>query len=161
MSLSEKQPRKELYGTFKQMGLAYWYILDSARRRVGEEMAVSLMKEAMYRLGGHTGARLASHAPRDMDGLRAAFLKLVPDEGASFQPRVTRCDAEGLDIKIGQCLLKDAWQAAEVPPEDVMKLCQVAGCLDNGTFERACFAFSADTWKPGQEGCCHMHIRPR
>ncbi|HEV8587176.1 MAG TPA: hypothetical protein VGT02_19615 [Methylomirabilota bacterium] len=32
--------------------------------------------------------------------------------------------------------------------------------VDNGTFEAAGFVFSADTWQPGRDGCCHLHIRP-
>ena len=34
------------------------------------------------------------------------------------------------------------------------------GRNNNGTFEAAGFAFSADTWQPGRDGCCHLHVRP-
>ncbi len=40
------------------------------------------------------------------------------------------------------------------------KLCHIAGRVDNGTFEGAGFVFSADTWRPGEGGCCYLHIRP-
>ena len=36
----------------------------------------------------------------------------------------------------------------------------IAGRVDNGTFEAAGFEFAADTWTPGGEGCCHLHLRP-
>jgi hypothetical protein len=40
---------------------------------------------------------------------------------------------------------------------DIATLCRIAGRVDDGTFESAGFAFSADTWQPGREGCCHLH----
>ena len=49
---------------------------------------------------------------------------------------------------------------AGVPESDIAKLCRIAGRVDNGTFEAAGFEFAADTWQPGHEGCCHLHIRP-
>ena len=39
-------------------------------------------------------------------------------------------------------------------------MCEIAAHVDNGTFEGAGFEFSADTWSPGGEGCCRLHIRP-
>jgi hypothetical protein len=45
--------------------------------------------------------------------------------------------------------------------EKVAKLCSIAGVVDNGTFEAAGFAFHADTWRAGDEGCCFLHIRPQ
>jgi hypothetical protein len=56
--------------------------------------------------------------------------------------------------------LKDAWREAGLPDADVARLCQIAGRIDNGTFEAAGFEFSADTWQPGRDGCCSLHIRP-
>ena len=44
--------------------------------------------------------------------------------------------------------------------KEVAKLCRIAATVDNGTFEGAGFKFHADTWEPGREGCCHLHIRP-
>jgi hypothetical protein len=45
-------------------------------------------------------------------------------------------------------------------PEKIATLCRIAGVVDDGTFEAAGFNFSADTWRPGEEGCCFLHIRP-
>ena len=159
--MAEQQLRKELYGMFTNQGMLYWHFFDSMRKTVGEEKAMALMKDAIYQLGLRIGKRFAKYAPNDMIGLRDAFLNFVPDDTATFQPEVLRCDVDTLDIKIGRCLLKDAWQSAGISDEDVMKLCEIAGCVDNGTFEGAGFAYSADTWKPGHDGCCHMHIRPK
>jgi galactose mutarotase-like enzyme len=77
-----------------------------------------------------------------------------------FDPEVQRCDAQALDIKLRRCPLQDAWREAGVPDADIATLCRIAGRVDNGTFEAAGFEFSADTWRPGHDGCCHLHIRP-
>jgi L-2-amino-thiazoline-4-carboxylic acid hydrolase len=77
-----------------------------------------------------------------------------------FQPEVRRCDAGGLDIKFHACPLKEAWQAAGFAPEKIATLCRIAGVVDDGTFAAAGFSFSAETWRPGEEGCCFLHIRP-
>lgn len=73
---------------------------------------------------------------------------------------VRRVDAEALDIKFHACPLKEAWLAAGYAPERIATLCRIAGVVDNGTFEAAGLAFSAETWRPGDEGCCFLHIRP-
>jgi hypothetical protein len=99
-------------------------------------------------------------APRDLDGLRQAFLANLPDEGAMFAPEVVRCDTEGLDIKFHCCPLKQAWLDAGLTQEEVATLCRIAGQVDNGTFEAAGFRFHAETYQPGGEGCCFLHIRP-
>ncbi len=75
-------------------------------------------------------------------------------------PRSGARIAEALDIKFHACPLKEAWQAAGLPEERIATLCRIAGVVDNGTFEAAGFAFSAETWQPGEDGCCFLHVRP-
>ncbi len=66
----------------------------------------------------------------------------------------------GLDIKFHDCPLRNAWREEGLPDEEIATLCRIAARIDNGTFEAAGFEFSADTWQPGEEGCCYLHIRP-
>jgi hypothetical protein len=160
MNMSESQLRAELIASFKNRALLYWHFFDTMRKAVGEAKSAEIMKEAIYRRGLEVGKQFAKYGPQDMPGIRDAFLRFIPDQGALFAPEVLRCDASGVDIKFHRCPLKEAWQEAGVPPQDITTLCHIAGRVDNGTFEGAGFEFSADTWKPGQEGCCHLHIRP-
>jgi hypothetical protein len=51
-------------------------------------------------------------------------------------------------------------QEAGVADPGIATLCRIAGRVVNGTFEAAGFQFSADTWRPGHDGCRHLHIRP-
>ncbi len=158
--MSEDRLREELAGSFQNRALLYYHFFDEMRRELGEDKAAEIMKRAIYRRGLEIGKRFAKHPCDDMEAIKDAFLAFVPDDGALFDPELRRCDAGGVDIKFHRCPLKEAWQEAGVPEDDVAKLCHIAGRVDNGTFEGAGFAFSADTWTPGEEGCCFLHIRP-
>ena len=157
---NDERLRRDLYGAFRNRALLYHHMFDALRREMGEARAVEVMGRAIYARGTEIGKHFARYAPNDLAGLRDAFLEFVPDEGRMFAPEVTRCDAAGLDITLQRCPLKEAWREANLPGADVARLCQIAGRIDNGTFEAAGFEFSADTWQPGREGCCHLHIRP-
>jgi hypothetical protein len=140
--------------------MVYAAFHDELVARVGSEVAEEVMQAAIYKRGLEIGRRFSKFGPSDIEGLRDAFLDFVPDKGRLFQPEVRRCDASGLDIKFHACPLKEAWQAAGLSDERIATLCRIAGVVDNGTFEAAGFAFSAETWRPGDKGCCLLHIRP-
>jgi hypothetical protein len=55
---------------------------------------------------------------------------------------------------------KEYWQEAGLSDGEIAKLCEIAAHVGNGSFEGTGFKFSADTWSPGMEGCCHLYIRP-
>ena len=119
------------------------------------------MKRAIYRRGEQIGQKYQAFGPRDLAGLRDAFLAGMADEGRLFRPQVQRCDAEGLDIHLEACPLRDAWEELGLSDHDRVTMCRIAGEIDKGTFEAAGFAFDPDTWQPGRSSCCRLHIRPR
>lgn len=157
--MSEQSLRQQLYDAFKNRALIYWLVFDELRKELGADRAEVLLKRAIYRRGAARASTYAPYAPADLAGLRSAFLGSLADDGRMFQPEVLRCDAQGLDIKFHACPLRDAWQEAGLPDEEVARLCRIASAIDDGTFESAGFGFSADTWQPGGEGCCCLHIR--
>jgi hypothetical protein len=156
----EEELRQQVYGAFRNRAMIYWHIFDELRSEVGEGRATDVMKRAIERRGREVGRHFARYGPRDLAGLKEAFLAFIPDGGRMFEPEVRRADAEALDIKFHRCPLKEAWQAAGLPEAEIAKLCHIAGRIDNATFETAGFIFHADTWTPGAEGCCDLHIRP-
>jgi len=158
--MADDRTTKELYAAFKNRAMLYWHFFDRMRGELGEAKAAAIMKDAIYARGRESGKYFAKYAPANMQGLHDAFLRSLPDQGRMFAPEVTRCDPGGVDIKFHRCPLKEAWQEADVPEADMATLCHIAGHVDNGTFEGAGFAFSADTWRPGDSGCCYLHIRP-
>ena len=119
------------------------------------------MKRAVYKRGLEIGARFARFAPSDMAGLKDAFLAFIPDPEMTFNPQLQSCSAAGIDIELATCPLKDAWRQAGATDEDVVIMTEIAGAVDKGTFEGAGFSFEPDTWRPGRQGCCRLHIRPR
>jgi hypothetical protein len=159
--MADDRTTKELYAAFKNRAMLYWHFFDEMRREFGEDKAAELMKRAIYRRGLESGRYFVKYAPDNLPGLHDAFVRSLPDGGRMFAPEVTRCDKGGVDIKFHRCPLKEAWQEAGIGESDMAKLCHIAGRVDNGTFEGAGFAFAADTWQPGDEGCCNLHIRPR
>jgi hypothetical protein len=84
----------------------------------------------------------------------------MPDDGKMFEPELLRCDSEAIKIKMRRCPLKEAWQEAGLSDPEISEMCNIAALVDKGTFEGAGFKFSCETWKPGQIGCCRLHIRP-
>jgi hypothetical protein len=152
--------RRDLYAAFKNRALMYWHVFDELRKALGEPQTTALMARAIEARGREIGRQFSRYGPADLAGLRDAFIGGVPDDGRMFAPRVDRCDATALDITLQRCPLKEAWQEAGVADADIAALCRIAGRVDNGTFEAAGFEFSADTWQPGRDGCCHLHVRP-
>lgn len=160
MADNEARLREELLAAHKNRAMMYAHIHDALVEAVGEAAAAEVMQRAIYRRGLEIGERFKAYAPADMAGLCTAFLDFVPDQGRLFEPDVERCDAAGIDIQFYACPLKAAWFEAGFPPERVATLCRIAGVVDNGTFEGAGFTFHAETYAPGDKGCCHLHIRP-
>ena len=158
--MSEKQLRKELVASFKNRAMLYHHFYRELSAEVGKAKAAEIMQRAIYARGVEVGRQFAAHAPRDMEGIKEAFMGFLPDQGALFAPELERCDAQGVDIQFHRCPLKEAWQEAGLTDTEIKELCNIAGKVDNGTFESAGFAFHAETWEPGREGCCHLHIRP-
>jgi len=130
--------RRDLYAAFKNRALMYWHVFDELRKALGEPQTTALMARAIEARGREIGRQFSRYGPADLAGLRDAFVGGVPDDGRMFAPRVDRCDATALDITLQRCPLKEAWQEAGVADADI----------------------AADTWQPGRDGCCHLHVRP-
>ena len=159
--MSEETLRKQLYDSYKNRAILYYLIFEEMRTELGAAKAEEVLARAIYRRGVQKGRqKYAQYGPRDLAGLKEAFLGGIADEGKMFQPELLRDDPEGLDIKFHACPLRDAWQAMGLPDDEVATICRIAARVDNGTFEGAGFRFSADTWQPGGDGCCYLHIRP-
>jgi predicted ArsR family transcriptional regulator len=159
--MSEDNLRSELQASFKNRAVLYYLIFDELRKEVGEEQAISILKRAIYRRGEQIGQQFCHFAPKDLTGLKDAFLGIIPDEGRLFDPHVVQSDEESLVIHLNHCPLKDAWEELGLDEHDRTVMCEIAGEIDKGTFEAAGFAFEPDTWQPGRSGCCHLNIRPK
>ena len=158
--MSEEVLREQLYGAYKNRGMMYYHIFQELRKEVGDERAAEIIKRGIYNRGLEMGKKYEKFGPTDLEGLKDAFLAGSADQGKMFQPEVLRCDTEGLDIQMRSCPLKQGYEEAGLSDEEIARMCDIAAVVDCGTFEGAGFRFFADTWKPGEEGCCRLHIRP-
>jgi hypothetical protein len=158
--MGSERLREELVASFQNRAAIYRLLLEELTAEIGAERAHEAMRRAIYRRGQEVGRRFARFAPSDLQGLRDAFLAGIPDEGRLFAPEVLRCDPDELEIRFHRCPLKEFWQEQGLPPEEVALLCDIAATVDYGTFEGAGFRFHAETWKPGEPGCCRLHVRP-
>jgi hypothetical protein len=158
--MTDLQLREELYSAFKHRAMLYYHIFQELQKEVGPEKAARILQQGIYRRGQELGKNYATFAPSNMEGLNEAFMNSVADNGKMFKPEVLRCDASGIDIKMHRCPLKEAWQEANLLPQEISRMCSIAAAIDSGTFEGAGFAFSIETWQPGQDGCCTLKIRP-
>jgi hypothetical protein len=158
--MKEEKLRDELYAAFKNRAMMYYHIFEELRAEIGDERAERIMKRAIRKRGLEIGRKFAPFGPTDLAGLKDAFVSAVPDGGRMFDPEVVGCDENRLEIHLRRCPLKDAWQEAGLDDTQVAKLCDIAAAVDTGTFEGAGFCFAAETWRPGQSGCCRLHITP-
>jgi hypothetical protein len=159
--MSEDQLRTQLYDSFKNRAMIYHLIFDELRQELGADRAEELLARAIHRRGEAIGrAKFAGFAPDNLAGLKKAFLGGIADDGRMFQPEVVRDGPEGVDIKFHACPLRDAWLEAGLSEEETAVLCRIAAAVDHGLFTGAGFGFSADTWKPHEDRCCYLHIRP-
>ncbi len=150
--------RKDLIAQMKNRALIYMEMYDVLSAELGAQKAEALLAKAIFRRGLSAGKSLAQHAPRDLAGLKDAFLAGVPGGEEIFQPEVLRCDGERLEMQLHGCPLKDAWREAGLAEEKVATLCRIAGAVDKGLFEGAGFKFENKTWVPGAKGCCFLSI---
>ncbi len=152
--------RNELYAANENRAIIYYLLFDEMREELGEERATDIFKRAIYRRGQQIGQAFARYAPDDLQGLRDAFLKGIPDGGKMFAPTVLGCSEEALEIRFDHCPLKNAWKKMELEPQECAKICEIAAMVDYGTFEGAGFDFTLRALREGEEHSCFLTIRP-
>lgn len=153
--------REALVGQMKKRAMVYYYIYKELSLEVGSKKAAQILKRAIFKCGLDVGKVLAEHAPSDLPGLKEAFMeKVVPYDGSMFAPEIISCDSKELNIKFHRCPLKEAYLEAGLSEDETATMLEIAAQVDYGTFEGAGFRFHAETWQPGKEGCCHLHVKP-
>jgi len=157
---NEQRLIEQLRDAIKSRALVYAAMYEEIAAELGPEKARAICKRAIYRRGESIAHRFAHHAPADLAGLRDTFLAFIPQGEQLFAPEVVQCTADELEIQFHRCPLKEAWQSAGYDGEALETLCDIGGVVDYGTFEKAGFSITSDTWTRGREGCCRLHIKP-
>ncbi|MGB3070813.1 MAG: L-2-amino-thiazoline-4-carboxylic acid hydrolase [Ottowia sp.] len=154
--------RNQVKNLLKSRAMLMAALLDELEPEIGLERAETVLRRVMHKRSEGAGKRFLSDcAPGNMPLLRERFIDFLPDHGGLFEIETTRCDAAGLGIKFKTCPVKEAYEEAGISPERMQVLLRISGDGDVGLFEGAGFAIRNDTWAPGGQGCCHLHIKPR
>jgi len=135
----------------------YLEIFRAAEERVGREAAIAILRTAIRHWGADQGDGLRCHAPAHFEGLVRDFAGM-PDGGRMFDPDCTS-EGDGLRMHMRRCPLQSAWRDAGLSDDELALMCSIAAEADYGTMERAGFAVEIETWKPGHDGCCVLHVR--
>jgi hypothetical protein len=151
---------EQLRNAMKSRALVYVAMYEEIAAEFGADKAREICKRAIYKRGEAIAGIFAPHAPGDLAGLKETFLNFIPQGAHLFAPEVVQCTAGELEIQFHRCPLKEAWQEAGYDGAALENLCDIAGVVDYGTFEKAGFALRSETWKAGREGCCRLHITP-
>ena len=158
---TEDTLRNELEGAFRNRADLYWLFLDELEAEIGPERAEALMARALERRGREVAAALFKDVPPDPVAVGDCFLAVSPDGGRMY-PHEAERGPDSMTIRVHRCPLKDAWNAAGLPPERVATLCRIAGAFDKGLFEAAGLAFSNRTWSEERGGgCCWITLDKR
>lgn len=154
--------RNQVRNLLKSRAMLMAALLEELEPELGSARAEALLTRVMHKRSAGAGKRFLSDcAPSNMPMLRERFIDFLPDHGGLFEIETTRCDAAGLGLKFKTCPVKDAYQEAGLSPERMQQLLRISGGGDVGLFEGAGFAIRNDTWTPGGEGCCHLHIEAK
>ena len=160
MSCCKDKGNEEVVGAMKMRARMYYHIFCELREEIGEERAAEVMKKGIIKGGQDASVNFTKFAPDNLQGLKEAFLSWIPDNGSMFAPEVVKCDDEDLVIQFHACPLKDAYEEMGLDDGEKEKILAIAAAIDGGLFGSAGFEFSSTTWKPGQSGCCRLHIKP-
>ena len=156
-TVTEYNLQSALHDANNERALIYLDIFREIRERHGEKEAIDIIRAALETRGRAFGKTLKKYAPRDFRGLCDAFA-YVPDGGKMFEPQEVRCDADGLELKMRKCPLKEAWQNAGITERELGLLLHCASAMDVGTMDEAGFQLDIRTWEPGEKGCCSLRI---
>ena len=157
---TEQQLIEQLRSAMKSRALVYAAMYEEMAAEFGPDKAREVCKRAIYKRGESIAGFFAAHAPADLKGLKDTFLNYIPQGLHMFAPEVVQCTDQELEIQFHRCPLKEAWMEAGYEGAALANLCDIGGVVDYGTFEKAGFTLQSDTWQPGREGCCRLHIRP-
>lgn len=152
---------RELDAAFQARARLYWHLLVTLREALGEGEAERLLSLAIERHGASAGAAIFAglDAP-EPTAVASRFLMVAsPDWGRLF-PHEVEEEGRTVTVRVRRCPLKDAWVADGRTEQEVETLCRIAGRADHGVFGAAGCGFSAETWRPGREGCCVLRFSP-
>lgn len=146
-----------VYNAVKERAQLYLCIFREVSRRYGRNAAISVMRSASRDHGTIAGRALAHLGPNNFAGMAASWAR-APDDGATFLPDIQRLDAQGLEVVMRRCPLKDAWSESACDEDELQTLLYCASAYDEAMLTAAGFDFDIELWSPGRDGCCRTRL---
>jgi hypothetical protein len=152
---------RQLDDAFANRALLYWEIYNAFAAEIGPDRAADILGKAIQRRGEAAGKALFGRIDKPTPAKVAdAFLAVSPDDGRLFPHTRTNSPDGSVHVAVSRCPLQDAWRKAGLDEGQQALMCRIAGRFDNGCFGAAGIGFSAETWVPGKDGCCRLHLLP-
>ena len=86
--MPEEDLREQLYASYKNRAMMYYYIFEELRKELGDDKAAEIMKRGIYNRGVEIGKKYASFSPKDLEGLKEAW----QEAGLGEQEIARMCD---------------------------------------------------------------------
>jgi predicted ArsR family transcriptional regulator len=147
-----------LINELKNRARIYILIYRELAKEVGSEKAVSILKAALYERGKEKGIQLAQKIGKpDLHKLSLAFMESAGDMDA-FGHEIAEENTHQVILRLNHCPLVEAWDDANLSPEEKKILCDIAYQIDFGKFEAAGYKLSFNCRAADGEKCCDLQI---
>jgi hypothetical protein len=142
----------------KNRARIYILIYRELAREVGNEKAVSILKAALYARGREKGISLAQKIGQpDLHKLALAFMESSGDMDA-FDHEIAEETPHQVILRLNHCPLVDAWNEANLSPEEKKILCDIAYQVDFGKFEAAGYKLAFNCRAADGEKSCDLKV---
>jgi hypothetical protein len=147
-----------LINELKNRGRIYILIYRELAKEVGSEKAASILKAALYKRGKEKGIQLAQKIGEpDLHKLALAFMESSGDMDA-FGHEIAEENPHHVVLRLNHCPLVEAWEDANLSPEEKKILCDIAYQIDFGKFEAAGYKLSFNCRAADGEKCCDLQV---
>jgi predicted ArsR family transcriptional regulator len=147
-----------LINELKNRARIYILIYRELVKEVGKEKAVAILKAALYARGKEKGVQLAKKIGKpDLHKLGKAFMESAGDMDA-FGHEIVEETPHQVILRLNHCPLAEAWDDANLAPEEKKILCDIAYQVDFGKFEAAGYNLSFNCRAADGEKCCDLRV---
>jgi hypothetical protein len=147
-----------LINELKNRARIYILIYRALAEEAGSEKAVAVLKTALYARGKEKGIALAQKIGQpDLHKLALTFMESAGDMDA-FGHEIAEEHADYIILRLNHCPLVEAWDEADLSPEEKKVLCDIAYQVDFGKFESAGYKLSFNCRAADGDKCCDLQL---
>lgn len=127
---------KELKDAIKVRAVAYAFIYDEMKNKVGEAKTGKIFSESIYKFGkSKNGKYKKALSKGGFKALAREFIKSSPAGGRIFNPRIEKVNDKECILVMKSCPLVEIWKEKKFSAGKIKTLCNIAYQIDLGTFE--------------------------